>query len=212
MGEQSGKAGRPIDSSNITKLEPGDIFRCRASGPVAWANSNLTAPKTEWFHHGLLWFPMKLEHGDDWVTIESTSEAIGVGVGLLSWYGSPLCFLRVDAPPDTRHEAPKALIPYGRSKYDFFLFAKLFAGGVRALVKIICTEHRLRKLRAEDFAYAKDDALICTEAVQIAYLAMGFPIIDPEVVPIPAAFEQAIEDGVLKVIGYYEGGKVTLTS
>ena len=208
MAKKTEKTKEIVLNTGITGLEPGDIFRCKASGPLAWANSNLTAPRTEWFHHGMLWFPLKHDGLEDWATIESTTQRYGVGVGLLSWsQKGPLSFLRVDAPEDIRHEAPKALIPQGLCKYDYLLFVKLAFGGLQGYLKVFFIDHQIRKLKAEDFPYGKDNALICTEAVQVAYLTMGFPIIDPQIVPIPAAFEQAIKDGVLMEIGHYEYSK-----
>jgi len=189
------------------KLEPGDIFRVPAGGIAAWANAKFTAPPTRWFHYGLIWMP----YDGDWITIDSSTESNGVNVGLLSWYlrnpGDEMSILRADIPEDLRHAAPLALIPYARSKYGYIQVIRLILSGIGAAIRIFLTEFGSGRLWAKDFPDMLDrDAPICTRAVEIAYLAVGAPIIDPRYPAIPAAFEEAVLEGVLKEIYYIKKG------
>jgi hypothetical protein len=187
---------------NIDKFEPGDIFRVPATGIVAWANTNLTEPQTRYFHHGLLW--MMTNDATDWITIETTPKT-GLTIGLLSWYllkpDSIVSILRPDVDWDLRVKAPWMLIPHAQSTYGFIQIARILLNGIRAEWRLIFREHQLRRLKASDFPDMLDsESPICTRTVELAYLAVGVPLVDPRYPAIPAAFEQAVIDGLLKEI------------
>ena len=174
-----------------TKLEPGDIFATNGEGIPGWAVRNLLSPATDKFHYGILWFKFL----DDWVVIESTAKT-GLAIGLLNLYKDYEIY-RASCPKKLRHDAPYGILEYCKSMYDYLLVVKLFFGALIGIVRILLREHRIRRLRAEDFPYARNDALICTEVVQVAYLTVGVSIIDPEIVPLPNAFRQAELDGII---------------
>lgn len=179
------------------KLEPGDGFAIKGEGIAGWMSRELMAPKADRFHYGLLW--RKLKAGD-WLILEFIMK--GLAIGKLSWYeGKDVKFYRVNCPAELRYSAPDSLIDWGRAWYDYFLIPKLFLGALLAWARILFTESRIRKLRAEDFPYAKNSALICTEAFEVAYLGVGVAIVDPEVIPIPSAFRQAEIDGRIFEVG-----------
>lgn len=186
----------------VDVLEAGDIFRIPVSGVFGWASTNLTAPKCRYFHHGLLWMPSS--DRTDWIVIETTTNT-GLTIGLLSNYlqseNAEVSILRANIPDDLRHQAPWELIPYAQSRYGYFQFARLLLGGTKAWGHILATEHCFRKLRSSDFPDMLDsDSPVCTRAVEIAFLAVGAPIIDPRYPALPSAFEQAIIEGILSEI------------
>ena len=177
---------------NNFKLEPGDIFATKGKGITGWASRNLLSPQTDRFHFGILW----KYFGDDFLILESISK--GLAVGKLSWYqGADVEFYRVNCPEELRFAAPDSLIDWGRAKYDYWLIGKILFGAVAALARILWKEHRLRRVRAEELPYGVNSALICTEAVDVAYDSVGVNIIPAGVIPIPSAFRAAELEGRL---------------
>lgn len=172
------------------KLEPGDIFATKGKGITGWAVRNLITPPTDRFHFGVVWRQM----GNDYITLESVSK--GIAVGLLSWYDpADLELYRVDCFKYLRTFAPDHLVIWGRSRYDYLLILKIAFGGLLAFLKVLIKEKRVRRLRAEDFHYGENSSLICTEAVDIAYDAVGVNLIPEGVIPLPSAFRQAEKEG-----------------
>jgi len=175
------------------KLEPGDIFATRGRGISGWVVRKLLAPTTDRFHFGVVWRQM----GTDYIILESVSK--GVAVGMLSWYNpADLEFYRVDCLKYLRTSAPDHLVIWGRSKYDYLLILKVVLGGILASIKVLIKEKKPRRLRAEDFPYGQNSELICTEAVDIAYDAVGVNLIPEGILPLPNAFRQAELDGKMK--------------
>lgn len=177
---------------NLIKLQSGDIGATRGRGPLGFLHRKLFAPATDRFHYLLIWKPYR---GGDWIILESISK--GLSVGLLSWYKGDIKYYRIDCPVEIRKRAPLELVKWGRSKYDYFLVGKIIAGYFLVLLRVLITEGRLRRIKAEELPYAKNSSLICSEAVQIGYLAAGFPIINPEIVPLPSAFREAELNGII---------------
>ncbi len=177
---------------NNFKLEPGDIGATKSNNLLAWLQVALLKPETDRFHHFLIWKPF----GDEYLILESISK--GLAVGKLGWYqGKDIKFYRVNCPEELRFATPDSLIDWGRSRYDYWLILKIFFGAVVAWARILWKEHKVRKLRAEDLPYGVNSALICTEAVDVAYDAVGVNLIPPGVVPIPSAFKAAELEGRL---------------
>lgn len=168
----------------MIELQPGDIFATKGKGVLGWLNSKLTAPETDRFHYGLVW----LKRGDDYIILESIGK--GIAVGRLSFYeGDDIKFYRANCPKNLRAAAPVELTEWGRSRYDYLLVAKLVVQGLWLLLW-----HR-RRIRAEELTWSQDNVLICTEAVDVAYDAVGVNIIPLGTCPIPSAFKQAELDG-----------------
>lgn len=181
-------------------LAPGDIGAVKGTGIAGWLLRHLIAPKTDRLHYFIVWHKVNLSGIDDYLILESLPSK-GVTVGLLSWYdGCDVEFYRVDCECKLRHEAPLGLIKYARSKYDFLLIEKLILDALKLWIKILLTERRFRRLYPEEFTYSTDRSLICTEAVETAYLSVGVQIIDPGVVPLPSAFRAAeLRGAIFKV-------------
>ncbi len=183
--------------NDFKQLEPGDIFAAKGAGILGWAVRNLIAPSTDRFHFGILW--KQLPDGD-FIILEAIMK--GIAVGKLSWYDNrDVEFYRVNCPEDLRHAAPDGLIDWGRSRYDYLLIIKILFGGLLTLFKTLFKEKKIRRLKAEDFPYGRDSALICTEAVDVAYDSVGANVIPEGVIPIPNTFRQAEADGRMKLVG-----------
>lgn len=175
------------------ELQPGDIFATKGSGFLSWLSRSLMAPETDRYHFGLIWE----KAGDDWVILESISK--GLSVGRLSFYkGADIKFYRANCYQYLRGAAPLELTRWGRSRYDYLLVAKLIVQGMWLLLKQMVTPGHSKGIRPEELTWSQDNALICTEAVDIAYDAVGVNIIPLHTCPTPSAFRQAELDGRIR--------------
>ena len=95
-----------------------------------------------------------------------------------------------------RHRTPVELTKYGRSKYDYSLIIKIVVQGFWAIFKNFCKGEGIHPIRAEDLSWSHNNSFICTEAVDIAYLAVGVSLTGG-VCPTPSAFKQAELDGLM---------------
>ncbi len=176
-------------------LQPGDIGAVKGSGLVPWLNRYLASPKTDRFHHFIIWGKMD----QDYLILESIGSK-GLSIGKLSFYqDQDVIFYRVNCDQDRREKAPWGLIEYGRSKYDHWLYLRIMIWAVGSWINMLL-KGEFRKLKAEDFPYKEDRAFICTEAVEKAFLSVDFQIVDAGVVPVPSAFKKAeIEGRIYKI-------------
>jgi len=178
---------------NFPEFESGDIFATRGTGIIGWLSRNLFSPRTDRFHFGLLWHKVN----NDWIILESIGR--GISVGRLSFYkGKDIKYYRANCPYGMRRKICSALTKLGRSNYDYGLIVKIVLGSIWAFLKILFTEHKFRKLSVEDLPYALNNAFICTELADVGHLAVGYPITNPENVPLPCAFEQARLEGRIR--------------
>jgi len=174
-------------------LEPGTVGACKASPGIKIGNA-LTSPQTDRGHYFLVW--QYVPEDSDYIILESINK--GIAVSRMSKYrGQGVQFFQVDCPADLRYQTPVQLTKYGECSYDWVLILKLIAGGVVVFFRNLFKEHTIRRIRAEELPYGHNESLICTEAIQVAYLAVGVPIIDPDTIPTPSAFKQAELDGTL---------------
>ena len=179
----------------MVELEPGDIFSTKGKGILGWLSRNLMAPPTDRFHYGLVWEKVD----DDYLILESISK--GIAIGRLFFYeGGDIKFYRVDCPNELRGQAPVELTRWGRSLYDYLLIPKLAIQGIALFIKQLFTEGRFRRIRAEELTWVQNNSFLCTEAVDIAYDAVGVNIIPIGTCPVPSAFKQAEMDGKITEI------------
>jgi len=168
----------------VIELQTGDIFATRGSGLLGWLSRSLMEPVTGRYHFGIILQKWR----DDYLILESISK--GLSVGRLSFYeGADIKFYRVSCPQGLRKAAPFELTRWGRSLYDYLLIAKLVVQGLWLLL------WHGRRIRPEELTWSQDNALLCSEAVDIAYDAVGVNIIPLHVCPTPSAFKQAELDG-----------------
>lgn len=186
-----------MQNGKALELEPGDIGAVKGNGPLGFAAENLFTPKTDRYHHFLVWWKTK---DGDWVILESINK--GLAVGRLSMYnGKDVKFYRaVNLDADTRERACEELTEYGRSRYDWMLYLRLAAFVIGTELKLFKAERRFRKLDASEMAYSEDGWLICTEAIVTAYRLVGWSLVPEGVIPLPCAIEQARIDGLIKEV------------
>jgi len=176
------------------KLEAGDIGEVKGVGTLPKLNAKLTEPHTDRFHFFLIWRKV----GDDWIILESIGK--GIAVGRLSFYaGQDVKFYRVNCPAYYRHRAPLELTKWGRSKYDYPLILSIIIQGLWTIFKNFIKCEGIHPIKAEDISWKHNSALVCTEAVDIAYLSVGVSLTGGTV-PLPSAFKQAELDGVMEEI------------
>lgn len=178
-----------------SNLDVGDMYATIGTSLPGWASRTLTTPKTDRFHHGLI---KKVRDDGDFEVIESIGADLkhggGIRVGLLSFYkDTDIRFYRVQAAEEKRYHAPDNLVKFGRERYDYFLAAKLVVLGVGVLIRHFKDYHRFVPVSAEELegAYDCNSSFICTEAVDIAYLAEGVTLVPVNIPPLPCAMEQA---------------------
>ncbi len=175
---------------------PGDIGRIKPTGAgskaASWLMNRVLTPHTDYFHHFVIrtYIPDEKDY--------EILEAIGTGVriGRLSWYKDYEVYRLTDKLAILRGDLACAKYSrFGRSSYDFILFAKTLAGVLRAESGILFKEHHLRKVHCAELPYAQDDEFVCTElAYEVTYL-QGAPILSPKVVSLPPAIQEVINEG-----------------
>jgi len=181
------------------KLEAGDIFATKASGLLGRLSSALMYPPTDRFHFGLISRKVKdMDGTEDYEILESTGK--GITPGRLSFYGEQdIKVYRVNCPAYLRHQAPIELTKYGRSKYDYLLIIKIVIQGTWTIFRNWIMGEGFHPICADDLTWSHDNALVCTEAVDIAYLSVGISLTGG-ICPTPSAFKQAELDGLMEEI------------
>jgi hypothetical protein len=192
-------------------LQPGDIFSTKGSGIAGWAVRNLMRPSTPEFHFGYIWFWD--EANSDWILLESRAPK-GLRVAHLNWYKDRyVTFYRMEGTQIEREWAPLGAISMSPALYDFWVIIKFFIGGVRAFLRIMVKERKIRRLQLEDLDYVADKKPICTEVVAAGSESVGKPLIKEGIAPVPNALKQAELDEKMKMIGYWPAhGEITISS
>jgi len=180
-------------------VKTGDLFAVKASGLLGNLSSILMYPPTDRFHYGIIQRKVKDIDGiEDYEILESIEK--GIAVGRLSFYaGQDVKFYRVNCPAYLREKAPIGLTKYGRSKYDYLLILKITVQGVWTIFRNWLAGEGIHPICADDLTWSHDNALVCTEAVDIAYLSVGVSLTGG-VCPTPSAFKQAELDGLIEEI------------
>jgi len=188
-------------------LYPADIGATRGSGPLLWVSQRLIEPKTDRIHFFVI--GDYLPWDNDYVILESIGK--GIAVGRLSFYKPEdveiyrvflgqtpeqrLGKLRTEEFHEVRKRAAAELTRVGRARYDYILIVQIAFGALTLLLR-----GKLPPWRPEQFPYGRDRKYICTEAANFCWRAVGHPIIPPGVVPLPAGFAQALQEGMIHKI------------
>ena len=183
-------------------LYPADIGATRGSGPLLWLSQHLIKPKTDRVHFFII--GDYLPWDNDYVILESIGK--GIAVGRLSFYKPEdveiyrvvlgqtpeqrLGKRKTEEFQEVRKRAAAELTRVGRARYDYILIAQIAFGALTLLLR-----GKLPQWRPEQFPYGRDGKYICTEAAAYCWRAVGHPIIPPGVVPLPAGFAQALQEG-----------------
>lgn len=173
----------------MPELLPGDIGAVKGRGVAAWLSRKLFLPHTDRFHFFVIAEYVGLKK--DWIIYESIASK-GLSAGWLSWYSFDEVEIYRVPDQSCGKLATLELILHGRALYDYFLPIKLFLGALRLVLT-----GRFPPWRPEQLPYGRDSRFLCTEAAAEAWRAVGYPIIPEGVCPLPAGFEQAIQEGKL---------------
>ena len=194
---------REMENRIYPILYPADIGAIRGSGPLRWFSQHLIEPKTDRIHFFII--GDYLPWDNDYVILESIGK--GIAVGRLSFYKPEdveIYRVVLGQTPNQRlgklrtelHKMAAAeLTRVGRARYDYILIAQIALGAISLLLR-----GKLPPWRPEQFPYGRDQKYICTEAANFCWRAVGHPIIPPGVVPLPAGFAQALQEGMIRKI------------
>lgn len=168
----------------------GDIGAVDSNSLLAKAQRAIFLPKARAIHHFLI--ADYIPEEDDYVILESIAK--GIAVGRLSMYQPETYRVYRPVLPDSRIlgiRACRELTRYGRARYDYGIYFKMAIDLLFCFARQLVLERKMHKIRAKDLLYGRDSRFICTEAVNEAWRAVGYPIIPKGVIPIPPAFIEA---------------------
>lgn len=199
-----------FDERGRVIYQPGDIVGVRGGkGPITWLSYHAVVPHTDLFHFLLIRDRIAVE--DDYEILESIGK--GAAVGRLSWYKKrQYIVFRVN------HEnadimgrlAADLASKFGRHKYDWKLYLKIFAWALGYWTKEIFTGHiPPRPVRPTQIPYKTDQDFICIELVFEAWKQVGFPIRKLGHAPVPAEVILARDRGDLEAIDSHDGNPAT---
>ena len=187
---------------------PGDIVGVYPTSIMSKIGARLEyaliSPPTYLFHFLVIARKCQYEDKEDYEIYESIGK--GVAVGRLSMYEDmPYVVFRLNDPVahimGKGKEAVELASMFGRHYYDYFLYAKILAGGIKCWIKQILFERRLRRIHFHELPYARNSFFICTELANETWRAVNRPLAPIGTIPIPASFVQAAWDHKLIVIG-----------
>jgi len=176
----------------VNMFREGDIAGCKA-GIRQLAFNKLITPFTDRWHFLLI--GEKLFNGDH-VIYESLAK--GVCPGRLSFYWGE--HLKVYRVPDKRKslQAVEEASELGRLGYDYILFVWMFWQAL-----FYWTMNGPGKIPYWALKQDADRNVICTELVCQCFQNAGYPLVPRDIIPTPAAIEQANLNGKIEKI--FEG-------
>ena len=191
----------------MLKIPPGACVATKKKGISGWFLEHFFTPRTDRVHHFII--RDYIPDFDDYEFIESIHIGLfgkGITHGYLfkEYEGKDVEIYVVNGiAPELARKAPLELIRYGKSPYDFFLIANVLLQIPWVFLRTLIKERRFRKFRASDFRYKSDSAFLCTEVYWHAYNLVGVNVIPPGVLPLPSAYKEALNNGVMKL--YFKG-------
>lgn len=197
-----------FDQRGLLIYQPGDIVGVVGKGIIPWVSKNAIVPQTDLFHFLLIGYPV----GDgDYTILESIRK--GPALGLLSWYKDrEYTVFRVNHEDGERigEEAWLRASKFGRRKYDWKLYVRIFAWALVYGLKEILTLHiPPRPVSPTMIPYKTDQDFICIELVFEAWKQVGFRIREHGHAPVPAEIILARDRGDLEAIDNHDGNPVT---
>jgi len=176
------------------KYQHGDIFGVPSDSFLGIANKAVFSPHTDLYHFGII--ADYIYDEEDYVILESSAK--GISVGRLSWYQTYRVFRFADPEIATLGvKACQKLTMYGRARYDYALFLKIFIGCLTVWLGQILTGHKPTAIKPVQLPYGVNSRFICTEAANLAWKIVGYPIIPKDTIPLPAGFIKALNNGLL---------------
>jgi len=199
-----------FDQRGRVIYQPGDIVGVvGGKGPLTWLSYHAIVPQTDLFHFLLIRDRIGVE--DDYEILESIGK--GTAIGRLSWYKNrQYIIFRVNHEDVERmgNLAAKLASTYGRHRYDWKLYAKIFAWALGYWLKEIVTLHiPPRLVYPAQIPYKTDQDFICIELVFEAWKMVGFRIREHGHAPVPAEVILARARGDLEAIDSHDGNPAT---
>ena len=192
-----------FDERGRVIYQPGDIVGVVGKGIIPWLSYHAIVPSTDLFHFLLIRDRIGTE---DYEILEMRK---GVAVGRLSWYQSrQYIVFRVNH--ENAAEMGKLAVnlasKFGRHKYDWKLYVRIFAWALGYWLKEIFTGHiPPRPVYPTRIPYETDQDFICIELVFEAWKQVGFRIREHGHAPVPAEIILARDRGDLEVIDSHDG-------
>ena len=198
-----------FDERGRVKYQPGDIVGVRGGkGPITWLSYHCVVPQTNLFHFLLIGYPI---NGGDYTILESIGK--GPALGRLSWYKNrEYVVFRVNHEDGESlgERAWRLASKFGRRRYDWKLYAKIFAWALGYWTKEIFTGHiPPRPVYPTMIPYKTDQDFICIELVFEAWKEVGFRIREHGHAPVPAEVILARDRGDLEAIDQHDGNPAT---
>jgi len=198
-----------FDQRGRVIYQPGDIVGVVGKGIIPWLSYHAIVPQTDLFHFLLIGGHADVI--DDYNILESIGK--GTAFGRLSWYKDrQYIVFRVNHEDGERmgNLAVKLASKFGRHKYDWKLYLKIFAWALGYWTKEIFTGHiPPRPVRPTQIPYKTDQDFICIELVFETWKQVGFPIRKLGHAPVPAEVILARERGDLEAIDSHDGNVAT---
>lgn len=194
-----------FDERGRVIYQPGDIVGVRGGkGPLTWLSYHAIVPHTPLFHFLLI---RDRRGSEDYEVLESIGK--GVAVGRLSWYQKQeyVVFRPNHENADVMGRLAADLASkFGRRKYDWKLYLKIFAWALGYWTKEVFTGHiPPRPVTPAQIPYRTDHDLICVELVFEAWKNVGFKIRAYGHAPVPAEVILAGDRGDIQVIDSHDG-------
>ena len=191
---------------------PGIIIFTKGSGWTGWLCRHAVNPPSDGVHAFIIrqYIPLfdDYEIEESVVTANFIPKGISHNLMYQHYQGASVEIYKVPdsvCSPQDQEDAPIELLQYGDDAYDFMFYIKMFAQVPGIWLRMLFQEHKLRKFKPEDFTYnpGNTSTAICTRAVWLAYMAVGLPLVPPDVPPLPNAYMEARDQGLLELL--YKG-------
>jgi len=197
-----------FDERGRVIYQPGDIVGVVGKGIIPWLSKNAIVPQTPLFHFLLIGYPI---NGGDYTILESIGK--GPALGRLSWYKDrEYVVFRVNHEDGESlgERAWRLASKFGRRRYDWKLYVKIFAWALAYWLHEIATAHiPPRLVYPTMIPYKTDQDFICIELVFEAWKEVGFRIRKHGHAPVPAEVILAERRGDLAVIDNHDGNPAT---
>lgn len=196
-----------VERDNLGRVRyyPGDGVGVVGGGPIGTISEKAIVPHTNLYHFFVI--GDYIEEDDDYVILESIGK--GTAVGRLSWYATKrYTVFRMNDPDFVRlgKLATERASEYGRRRYDYALYLKLFTWALGYWSKELATGHwPPRPVTPDMIPYKTDRDFICIELYFAIWNLVGRRIRAHGHAPVPAEVILAVKRGTLAVIDYHNG-------
>ena len=174
---------------------PADIGFTVAGRNVQSIMNRVFTPQTDLFHAFVI--REYLPDEDDYEILESRA-GFGFRITRLSKYDMYMMFRVADPEIASQgYEAVRLVTQIGESRYDLPLVINIFGQVLSITTSSLIHGHWPHKINAHQLRYTPDDRYLCTETASETWKAVNHDIIPHGVIPLPSAYQEAINNGKL---------------